>query len=521
MPPEETSAPETAPTGQAQLRDRAQFVRRRGLYLGAALTGVLVGLLVTAFRLLLGSLESWRGAWGPAALVLAPAFGEALSVGLVRRAAPSASGSGIPQLKAVLHLLRFFPWPRVLPVKFVGGLIAMGSGVPLGREGPSVQMGGSLGAAAAQLTRARPQRRLTLIAAGAGAGLAAAFNAPLAGVTFVLEELQRDFTPMVFTAALIASTVADTVTRSLAGQTPVFTLPFFSAPSLTALPLFLLLGLICGLAGVLFNKALLRSLDLASKVRSPLLLAGLCGLGIGALGWLVPGVRGSGHAVVEAAAQGQVLPLTALGWLLLRFVVTLAGYAPGTPGGIFAPLLVMGALLGAAFGQAAATLSPDTPSGLFAVVGMAALFSGVVRAPLTAVVLIVEMTGSYPLMLPLLAACFVAYAVAERLRDAPIYDALLSRDLKLRSPDAVMLPEIMDVSLRLQSGAPFEGRQVRDLGLPPGCVITEVGRGGRVLLPRSDFELQAGDVLHVRLAPEAADAYGRLRSGTGHHASGH
>ncbi|GAA4008799.1 H(+)/Cl(-) exchange transporter ClcA [Deinococcus rubellus] len=502
---------------QAQSRDQAQFVRRRGLYVGAILTGALVGLLVTAFRLLLGMLELRRATWTPALIVLAPMLGEVFSVWLVRRAEPSASGSGIPQLKAVLHLLRFFPWPRVLPIKFVGGLAAMGSGLPLGREGPSVQMGGSLGAAVAQLTHARPQRRLTLIAAGAGAGLAAAFNAPLAGVTFVLEELQRDFTPMVFTAALIACTVADTVTRSLAGQTPVFTLPFFAAPRLAALPLFLLLGLLCGLAGVVFNRSLLRSLDLVARVRSPLLLAALCGLGVGALGYFVPSVLGSGHAVVEAAAQGKVALLTAVFWLVLRLLVTLAGYAPGTPGGIFAPLLVMGALLGAAFGHLAAPLAGDTPAGLFAVVGMAALFSGVVRAPLTAVVLIVEMTGSYPLMLPLLAACFVAYAVAERLRDAPIYDALLSRELRLRSPDAVLLPEIMDVSLRLQPGAPFEGRPVRDLGLPPGCVIVEIEREGRSLLPHGDTELQAGDLLHVRLAPEAADAYGRLRAGTGHH----
>ena len=496
-------------------------MRRRGLYLGAIVTGLLVGLLVTAFRLILGALEARRASWASAFVVLAPAIGQIMSVWLVRRFAPSASGSGIPQLKAVLHLLRFFPWPRVLPVKFVGGVLALGSGLPLGREGPSVQMGSAVGAAVAELTRARPTRRLTLIAAGAGAGLAAAFNAPLAGVTFVLEELQRDFTPMVFTAALIASTVADTVTRSLSGQDPVFVLPPFAAPPLTTLPLFLLLGLICGLLGVSFNKALLGVLELASGIMNrwkwPLIFAGLCGLGIGVLGLLTPAALGSGHGIVEAAVQNHLLLQTAVLWLAVRFVVTLAGYAPGTPGGIFAPLLTMGALLGAAFGYVAAPMV-GAPIGLFAVVGMAALFSGVVRAPLTGVVLIAEMTGSYSLMLPLLAACFVAYALAERLRDVPIYDALLSRDLRRQTPDAVTLLEILEVHLRVQVAAPFDGRAIRELGLPPGCVLVDIIREGRSLVPRGDLVLRGGDTLLARISPEAAGAYERLRIGTGHHA---
>jgi CIC family chloride channel protein len=217
----------------AQVRDYlAVQGQRRKLFPRAMLVGVLAGGFAVAFRwaleggdLLRARLIAWAHyapAWGWLLPLLGGALGAGLAVGLVSRLAPEAAGSGIPHLKAGLYWLRSMRWQTIVPVKFFGGVIGIGSGLALGREGPTVQMGGAVGAAVAHWLRVNPRERQTLIAAGAGAGLAAAFNAPLAGLIFVLEELQRHFAPTLIGAAFIAAVTADVVTRLLTSQLPVF-----------------------------------------------------------------------------------------------------------------------------------------------------------------------------------------------------------------------------------------------------------------------------------------------------------
>jgi CIC family chloride channel protein len=415
-------------------------VKRRHILPKALVIGVIAGLLASAFRTALVAAEEGRiklllalpTAERIPVAVLLGAIGGGVAVWLVQRFSPDASGSGIPQLKGFILGERGIQWRRLLPVKFLSGVLGIGSGLALGREGPTLQMGGATGLMVSEWFKIKPGEgeRKALIAAGAGAGLAAAFNAPLAGMMFVLEELAGSFTPVVFVAAFLACVSADVVARFLTGETPVFHLQAMVAPGLTSLPAALLLGLGCGLGGVIFNRSLLKSLDLVARLRWP---GWACGAGagvvVGLASGIYPGIAGGGAGIAERALAGEV----ALRWIpvlvLVRFVLTMQSYASGAAGGIFAPLLVLGALGGLAFGQLAHAVFPAwaIQPEAFAVIGMGGLLTAIVRAPLTGIVLMIELTGKYDFMLPLLACCLVAYSVAEGLGDTPIYEALRER----------------------------------------------------------------------------------------------
>ena len=415
-------------------------VKRRHILPKALVVGAVAGLIASAFRVALASTEAGRVAFLskyelgirlPLAIGLG-ALGGAVALWLVRRFAPDAGGSGIPQLKAFVLGERDMGWRRLLPVKFVAGVLGIGSGFALGREGPTIQMGGATGLMVSEWFRVKAGEgeRKALIAAGAGAGLAAAFNAPLAGVMFVLEELAGNFTPVIFVAAFLASVTADVVGRLLTGEMPVFPLHAMPAPNLHVLPASLLLGAICGVGGVIFNRSLLKSLDLYARLRWPSWAVGaFAGALVGCAAGIYPGVAGGGGLLAEHAITGEI----AFRWLPLllaaRFLLTMTSYGTGAAGGIFAPLLVLGALGGLGFGGAVHAVLPAWAAHpeVFAVIGMGGLLTAIVRAPLTGIVLMIELTGKYDFMLPLLACCLVAYGVAEALGDTPIYEALRMR----------------------------------------------------------------------------------------------
>ena len=413
---------------------------RRKLFPSAVLVGLAAGALAVGFRIALAAahaarngLVGWAHQYPHVGWLVPVLFGAVLaaaSVWLVRRTAPEAAGSGIPHLEGVLHRLRELRPGRLIPVKFMGGILALGSGMALGREGPSVQLGGALGAVVSDRLGRSQRDRMTLIAAGAGAGLAAAFNAPLAGLIFVLEEVQRDFRPLVFGATFIAAAVATALSQTVSGPFPVFEVAAYPVPPTRLLGVFVVVGLLCGGLGAAFNRTLVGGMDAVERIAPTtgraVLLAATVGAAAGLVAWFSPDFVGGGHEISEVILDGNVA-LTIIPLLfLLRFVLTIASYGTGAPGGIFAPLLVLGALVGLAVGEGAVMLFPTVGAvpGAFAVVGMAAFFASVVRAPLTGIVLIVEMTGSYALMLPLLVACFCAYLVAEGVGSPPIYESL-------------------------------------------------------------------------------------------------
>jgi len=404
----------------------------------ALLVGAAAGAVGALFRLALEHADQWRndlitwaqqeGLAGFLLVLLTCTTAPLFAAWLVRHVSPYASGSGIPHVEAVLREeIPQAPF-HLIWVKFLGGLFAIGSGLALGREGPSVQMGASLASLVGRVFRRKWPDCRVLFAAGAGAGLATAFNAPIAGAVFVLEELVRRFEVHIAIAAVGASATAIAVARLFLGDAADFYVDALDYPRAEARPLFFMLGAAAGLIAVAYNRTILAAIALAEKV--PGLpaewRAAVIGTMVGTLAWFAPGLVGGGDPITQRCLAGaetlSMLPLL----FLLRFGLGTLSYAAATPGGLFAPMLVLGAQLGLSFGLVCQLAFPALdiqPEG-YAVVGMAAFFAGVVRAPLTGMVLVTEMTASVTMLLPMLGACFVAMLVPTLLRDVPIYDAL-------------------------------------------------------------------------------------------------
>jgi chloride channel protein, CIC family len=421
----------------------------------ALLVGAGTGAIAACFRfgldhadLLRDHLITWahgQGSVGFAALIGACTVATAIAAWLVRQFAPQASGSGIPHVEAVLHGEASPGTFALVPVKFVGGILAIGSGLALGREGPSVQMGAGVATFVGRLFRRGFPDSRGLIAAGAGAGLATAFNAPLAGAVFVMEELVQRYEPRIAIAALAASVTAITVARQILSNTPDFQVGVLLYPPLVTQALFLVLGAIAGLLAVGYNRTLLGTLALADRaaVVPVEIRAGLVGAAVGVLAWFHPALVGGGDIITQRMLLGGVAIAAVPAAFAVRFGLGAVSYAAATPGGLFAPLLTLGAQAGALFGMVCAQALPGydiQPEG-FALVGMAAFFTGVVRSPVTGIILVTEMTANVTLLLPMIGACFVAMLVPTLLRDAPIYDALRERTARMERPPSRRTPK--------------------------------------------------------------------------------
>lgn len=354
---------------------------------------------------------------------------------LIAQRVPHAAGSGIQHVEAVWRQESEARTARLLPTKFVGGVIAIGSGLVLGREGPIVHMGAAIGSAAGRSARLDAEDTRMLHTALGGAGLAVAFTAPLGGLLFVCEELTGTVRPRLVLLTLLGTVTAVAGSQLIVGDGLVLPLPAVPAPPLWMLPVFLLAGMTAGALGAAYSALVVRTLEVCDRLtRVPLpVRAGAIGAGVGALMGFDPLFTGGGDELSERLLSGESLTVAALLLCLaVRFVAGPLSYAAATPGGLFAPLLALGALWGTLTHALASPLLPAGSAGpaAFAVVGMAAVFTGVVRAPLTAVVLVTEMTGAGALLLPLLTACFAATVTADRLGSEPLYDTLRRRMLE-------------------------------------------------------------------------------------------
>ena len=413
------------------------------LALLSMLTGATIGLVIGCFRVALDHMNTartetitWAHQWPVLGFVLvcaSVAATTALAAWLVQRSGQPAAGSGIPHVEAVIEGTLPAAPLLLLPIKFVGGLLAIGGGLALGREGPSVQMGANLAQFCGATFRLPTADRIALFASGAGAGLAVAFNAPMAGSVFVLEELVRRFDIRIAIAALGASCSAIAVASLLLGQQPDFHVAELSVPSTWTGPVFGLLGIVAGLAGVAYNRLIIRTCALFDGMTRwrPEFRALLIGALVGALAWFAPHMVGGGDVISQQVLVGGIglaaLPLI----FAVRFVLGPLSYAAGTPGGLFAPILALGACLGLGFGLLCPQFVADsgaTPI-TFAIAGMAAFLTATVRAPVTGMILIFEMTGAFNQALPMLWASFAAMAVPTLMRNSPIYDSMKARTI--------------------------------------------------------------------------------------------
>jgi CIC family chloride channel protein len=359
---------------------------------------------------------------------------------ITHRFAPEAGGSGIPEIEGAMEGMRPVRWKRVIPVKFFGGLLALGSGMALGREGPSVQLGANLGRMISDIFKVDKVDAQALLAAGAAGGLAAAFNAPLAGIMFVIEEMRSQFnysltsTKSVFMSAVMATIVM----RLITDQGAVVTVTQYSHPSLISLWLYLILGFCFGVIGILFNKMILATQDMYLFIhknqRWRFVSIGLfLGAIFGALSIVDPDIAFSGVELIPKVEGGHYLMGGLIMLFLFRTITTLLSFGSGAPGGVFAPTLALGTLFGMLFGLAAQQLFPElvTNAGTFAIAGMGGLFAATVRAPITGILLVIEMTSNYEMILPLIVTCLGATMVAQSLGGRPIYTQLLERTMKL------------------------------------------------------------------------------------------
>jgi chloride channel protein, CIC family len=404
----------------------------------ALVVGALAGLVGAFFRIGLQHLDVWRTAllikahdlgWGGIVVVVAvAALAAGVAAWMVRTIAPQSIGSGIPYVERQLREGWVGNPIRILLVKFFGGWLAIGSGLALGREGPTVQIGAVIGHLFGGAFRRNENDCRVLLAAGAGAGLATAFNAPIAGAVFVLEELFGSFDVPISIATLGTSAAAIAVARLMLGQSPDFSVPSLEHLDVGTLGSHLALGVVLGILGVAYGRAILGAIAIQARLSRIAIewRAGAIGALIGLLGWFSPSLIGGGDFLTQEVLSGNALFGTVAITFLIRFVLGPLSYAAQTPGGIFAPMLTIGSqgglLLGwwwiRLFGSSA--FLPQE----FAVVGMAAFFTSVVRAPVTGIILVIELTGSFSLLLPMLAAAFAAMTVATILRQPPIYNSL-------------------------------------------------------------------------------------------------
>ena len=414
----------------------------------AAVVGTLAGLVGVAFEKAVNAVIAWRlgtladwthsAAIWPMAFVLS-ALLAMVGYFLVRKFAPEAGGSGIPEIEGALEELRPVRWWRVLPVKFIGGMGTLGAGMVLGREGPTVQLGGNIGRMVVDIFRLKnTEGRHTLLATGAAAGLSAAFNAPLAGILFIIEEMRPQFRynlisiKAVFTGVIMSSIVF----RLFNGEGAVIEVGKLTNAPVETLWLYLVLGMIFGVVGPLFNTLILRTQDMFQRIHGGnltkwVLLGGVIGGLCGILGLIEPEAAGGGFNLIPLATAGNYSIGLLLFLFVARVITTLLCFSSGAPGGIFAPMLALGTLLGTAFGMVAAASLPawHLEAGTFAIAGMGALLAASVRAPLTGIVLVLEMTDNYQLILPMIITCLGATLLAQFLGGKPLYSTLLARTL--------------------------------------------------------------------------------------------
>jgi H+/Cl- antiporter ClcA len=404
-------------------------------------------------------------------------------VGIMVKKGPIISGSGIPQVEGVLLRKLEMNWWKVIIGKFVGGILAIGTGLSLGREGPSVQIGAAVGQGFAKVFKRVKIEEKYLITSGASAGLAAAFNAPLAGAMFALEEVHKNFSPLVLLSGLSAALSSDFIASSFFGLKPILNLKNLEVIPLQLYGFVVVLGIIIGVAGVVFNEVLLKTQNLYAKQKwlpkemriiIPLIISVFLGI-------FLPQALGGGNDLITSMLTKNYAITILLVLVVFRFFFTMICYGSGAPGGIFLPLLAIGALIGNVYGVTVGHIFNlnSVYVNNFIILAMAGYFTAIVRAPITGIILITEMTGSFNHLLSLSVISIVAYLVADILNSEPIYEALLEKYLKNQGEEVTIgnnrTKTILEFAVCL--GSTIDGKKIKEVKWPSNCLLVSVRRG--------------------------------------------
>lgn len=512
------------------IRQKQRF--KYTLILEGIAVGSIVGLVIALFRIMIVKADHARQ-MAVHLVKVKPVYAFAVLLVLILiawildkliRFEPDISGSGIPQIEGELKGLEDQNWRKVLIAKFAGCVLAIGGGLALGREGPSIQLGGMIGKGFARRKNALLTEERMLMSCGAGAGLAAAFGAPLAGVLFALEELHKNFSAEVLVSTMAASAVADYIAVNIIGLRPVFDFDVEHRIPLRLYWAVVLLGVILGILGVLYNKLLDKMQDFFDKFDSKFISIGIMLMISFLMMFIYPTVLGSGNNLVKVISDGKFTLIALAILLVAKLFFSTGSFGTGTPGGIFLPLLVIGAITGGLYSTFLSTAFgvEEYYIKAFVIIAMAGFFSAIVRAPITGVILITEMTGNFMTLLSLVAASLVAYVVADLLGGEPVYDQLMHRRQRRKvgsgsgTPDHDYLADVYSksdkkyvkkrISIRerkvvidssIHIGSMMDGHKVMELGLPEGSLIVSVMRDGKEIIPHGSTILNGGDDLEI------------------------
>ena len=524
-----------------EIKNHVELLQKgnRGLYGLSLLVGVITGVIVSIYRYGLGIAGNLREHYIGKELLTNPSrllliWGIFIAIGLfvdyLSRKFPTTGGSGIPQVKAlILRKLDYIFWVKELLVKFFGGLLGIGAGLSLGREGPSVQLGSYIGFGFTKIFKRDYTDEKYLVTAGSSAGLAGAFGAPLAGVVFSMEELHRFFSSKLIICTFLASICSNFVARRIFGMDPSFNLnikyptdinPYFQFLC------FIFFGIVIAFFGKLFTVTLIKTQDIFKGIKLPraFKISSVMTLSF-IICFIMPDITGGGHHLVEELPHLNQTIMFLLLIFIVKLLFTTISYATGFQGGIFLPMLVLGAILGKIY-----ALSLITTFNLhsdfvihYMILGMAGFFVAVVRAPITGVILILEMTGSFDHLLAIATVSIVAYYITDILKLEPIYEILYERMPKKKLADDFEEErhehhEKTLICIPVSAESEFDEKLIRDISWPKNTLVVAIRRGETEYIPKGSSRILAGDVLVLLLPEKQADKLNEtlFKMGTAH-----
>lgn len=482
------------------------------LYFLAAIVGFLSGIVAVAYRISLDFTNKYRNIYFTYArnnlniktisLLILFAIVSSLIIGYIIVKHPMVKGSGIPQVKGIVARQMDFTWHKELVTKFIGGVAAISTGMSMGREGPSVQLGAELGRGIFDIFKRKDYDKKYLVTCGASAGLTAAFGAPFAGVVFAIEEIHKFMSPLLITCVLIAAVCAEFVSKfffgfgtsfDLKNVTTVYQLKYYF--------LLLIFSLIVTILGKLFSDGIVYFQELYSKIKIPARIRPIIVVVVSiVLGLFFIDVTSGGHSLAEKIIHESFAYKTLIILFVLKFIFTLMCYGTGAPGGIFLPILVLGALVGKLYGMVVINIFNGLNSGYevyFVILGMAAFLTAVVKSPLTGTILILEMTGSFAHFFPLVVTCMATFLISELLEMKPIYDTLLLKMIPKTKCQERRCKKKVITRIAVGPDTRFDNRLIKEIEWPDGCLVVALERGDEEIIPKGNDLVKSGDVIVI------------------------